>query len=168
MGFCPCTTVADLANFVPVNKWLFTSMAQIMNNISKFPTPPWDMDIAAERLKFEEAAWNSHDIDMILEGYTANAEIRDGLSFINGKSQLAAFLKKKLNEQPGYRVKLDLWGALKGRMAVRFEAEWHDAAGQWYRNYGVQVFQFTKEGLIEQRFASQEATAIKEGDRKLA
>lgn len=131
-----------------------------MSTTSKFPTPPWDMDTAAERLKFEEAAWNSHNINQILEGYADNIEMRDGLQFINGKEQLAAFLKTKLAGQHNYHLTLDLWGALKGRMAVRFEAEWHDASGQAFKSYGVQVFQFNDEGLIERRFASEEATAV--------
>ena len=139
-----------------------------MSTTQKFPTPPWDMDNAAERLKFEEAAWNSHDIGQILEGYADNIEMRDGLSFINGKQELSEFLKTKLSSHPGYRLKLDLWGALKGRMAVRFESEWHDASGQWHRNYGVQVFQFNDEGLVERRFASQEAADIAEADRQLS
>ena len=126
----------------------------------KFPTPPWDMDTAAARLKFEEMAWNSHNIEQILAGYADDIEMRDGLDFIIGKEQFAAFIKAKLEKHQGYRLKLDLWGALKGRMAVRFEAGWHDATGRQYKSYGVQVFQFNENGLAEKRFASQEATAI--------
>jgi len=139
-----------------------------MNTASKFPTPPWDMENAAERLAFEEAAWNSHHIDSILEGYANQAEIRDGVNFISGKEEFAAFLKFTLKEKQEYKLKLDLWGALKGRMAVRFEAEWHDAAGQWYHSYGVQVFQFNKEGLAEERYASQESLPIAAEQRRLS
>ena len=70
------------------------------------------------------------------------------------------FLKQKFEKQLGYILKLDLWGALKGRMAVRFESEWHDVSGQWYRSYGVQVFQFNDDGYAEKRFASQETVTI--------
>ena len=123
---------------------------------TKFPTPPWDMETAAERLVVEEAAWNSHDPEKILEGYTDNVEMRDGINFIKGRDELRQFLQRKFQQQLDYTLKLDLWGALKGRMAVRFEAEWHDASGQWYRSYGVQVFQFNDDGYAERRFASQE------------
>jgi uncharacterized protein len=122
----------------------------------KFPTPPWDMESAAERLLLEEAAWNSRDPERILAGYADEVEMRDGVDFINGKAAFRQWLKKKFEKQLGYSVKLDLWGALKGRMAVRFEGEWHDAAGKWYRSYGVEVFQFNEEGYVERRFASQE------------
>jgi len=127
---------------------------------TKFPTPPWDMETAAERLIFEETAWNSREPDKILEGYAENIEMRDGVDFINDRKELKQFLQRKFEKQLDYTVKLDLWGALKGRMAVRFEAEWHDVSGQWYRNYGVQVFQFNDHGYVERRFASQEMISI--------
>ena len=127
---------------------------------TKLPTPPWDMETAAERLVFEEAAWNSHDPEKILEGYTDNVEMRDGVNFIKGRKEFKLFLQRKFQEQLDYKLKLDLWGALKGRMAVRFEAEWHDASGHWYRSYGVEVFQFNDEGYAERRFASQETVEI--------
>jgi uncharacterized protein len=134
---------------------------------TKFPTPPWDMESAAERLVFEETAWNSHEPDNILEGYAENIEMRDGVDFINGKQELRQFLKGKFEKQLDYTLNLDLWGALKGRMAVKFEAEWHDASGQWYRNYGVQVFQFNDHGYAERRFASQETISIEKPGREM-
>jgi nuclear transport factor 2 (NTF2) superfamily protein len=138
-----------------------------MKATTQFPTPPWDMDTAAERLKFEEAAWNAHDPEQIAGGYADNIEMRDGLLFISGKEALKQFLREKLAKQLDFTLKLDLWGALKGRMAVRFEAEWHDASGVWFRSYGVQVFQFNEAGEAEKRFASQETLAIAAADRRL-
>ena len=126
----------------------------------KLPTPPWDMETAAERLVFEEAAWNSHDPAKILEGYAEAVEMRDGVDFIRGKQELQQFLQRKFEKQLDHTLKLDLWGALKGRMAVRFEAEWRDTSGQWYKDYGVEVFQFNDEGYVERRFASQETVKI--------
>ena len=32
-------------------------------------------------------------------------------------------------------------------MAVRFQYECHDAAGQWYRSYGNELWEFTPVGL---------------------
>ena len=124
----------------------------------KFPTPPWDMETAANRLQLEEAAWNTRNPERILEGYSDKVEMRDGVDFINGKTAFRQWLQNRFEQQLDYSVKLDLWGALKGRMAVRFEAEWHDAAGKWYRSYGVEVFQYDDEGYVERRFASQEFT----------
>ena len=131
-----------------------------MKATTNFPTPPWDMDSAAERLKFEEAAWNSHDPEQIAAGYADTIEMRDGLTFVKGNDQLKTFLREKFANQLDYTVKLDLWGALKGRMAVRFEAEWRDKTGLSHKSYGVQVYQFDEHGMVEKRFASQEAMAI--------
>ena len=135
-------------------------------NTKNFLTPPWDMETAAARLLSEEAAWNSHDPQQILAGYSDDIEMRDGPFFINGKEEFKAFLRKKLEQQLGYTVKLELWGALKGRMAVKFEAEWHNADDQWFRSYGVEVFQFNNEGYAEKRFASQETIGISATERK--
>ena len=134
---------------------------------TKLLTPPWDMDTAAARLVSEEAAWNSHEPEQILAGYADNLEIRDGTTFITDKEQLRKFLQQKFAKQLDYKVKLDLWGALKGRMAVRFESEWHDAASKWYHSYGVQVFQFNDQGYVERRFASQETVPIDASARQL-
>lgn len=117
------------------------------------------METAAERLVFEEAAWNTRDPEQIIQGYGDDVEMRDGVDFINGREEFRQFLERKFKEQLDYTVKLDLWGALKGRMAVRFESEWRDATGQWHKSYGVQVFQFNETGLAEKRFASQETLA---------
>jgi len=114
------------------------------------------MDTAAERLKFEEEAWNTHDPERISEGYADTIEMRDGTDFVNGKSELKSFLGRKLAGQTDLRIRLDLWGALKARMAVRFEAEWKDQAGRPQHAYGVQVLQFNESGQIERRFSSQE------------
>lgn len=138
-----------------------------MNTTSKFITPPWDMDTAAARLITEAAAWNSHDPQRLAEGYADALEMRDGLTNITNKEVLKQFAREKFAKQLDYTIKLDLWGALKGRMAVRFETEWHDVAGQWFRSYGVVVYQFDDSGLVERRFSSEETTAIAAKDRKL-
>lgn len=131
-----------------------------MQEQKSFPTPPWDMETAAERLTFEQAAWNTRDPEQIVQGYSDDLEMRDGVDFITGKEEFRQFLTRKFAEQLDYTVKLDLWGALKGRMAVRFESEWRNASGQWHRSYGVQVYQFNETGLAEKRFASQETVTI--------
>lgn len=125
------------------------------------------MDTAAERLIFEAAAWNTHDPGQIAEGYADTIDMRDGLSIVASKEALKQFIREKFTQQFDYTVKLDLWGALKARMAVRFEAEWRDAKSQWFRSYGVVVYQFDDAGLVERRFASQETAPIASGERRL-
>ena len=74
----------------------------------KLPTPPWDMESAAERLLLEEAAWNTRDPERILEGYADNIEMRDGVDFINGKAAFRQWLQNRFEKQLDYSVKLDL------------------------------------------------------------
>jgi nuclear transport factor 2 (NTF2) superfamily protein len=138
-----------------------------METKRNFPTPPWDMDTAAARLVFEETAWNSRNPEEILAGYAEQLEIRDGTTFINSKDQFRQFLQQKFATQHDYKIKLDLWGALKGRMAVRFEAEWRDTTGKWRHSYGIEVFQFNDQGLAERRFASENAITIDASARNL-
>ena len=137
-----------------------------MEKAIQIPTPPWNMELAAARLQFEEEAWNTRDPEQVIEGYADNIDMRDGSAFINGRSQLKNFLVQKLADRIDFRLKLDLWGALKARMAVRFEAEWRDNSGQWFHAYGVQVLQFNERGQIEQRFASEEVVTVSANERK--
>jgi len=48
---------------------------------------------------------------------------------------------------------------------VRFAYEWHDAAGQWYRSYGNENWEFNEHGLMKHRHASINDLAIKESER---
>jgi nuclear transport factor 2 (NTF2) superfamily protein len=101
---------------------------------------------------FEKSDAQSHFLRPGVNQYNRD----NGLDFINGKAAFRQWLQNRFEKQLDYSVKLDLWGALKGRMAVRFEAEWRDTTGGRYRSYGVGVFQFNDDGFAEKRFASQE------------
>ncbi|QEC77615.1 DUF1348 family protein [Mucilaginibacter ginsenosidivorax] len=125
-----------------------------METEKKYPLPPWDMDNAAEKLQLLENDWNSLDPDKAAANYATEAQMRFGTSFLNGRDEIKQFLAGKWQQNPGFKIKLNLWGALKGRMAVTFEYEWHNAENQWHRSYGVQVFQFDDNGLVQMNFAS--------------
>ena len=112
------------------------------------------MGNAAARLKLLENDYNSLDPQKISENFTENAEVRFGIAFLQGREAIKNHLTEDFAARKSYKLKLDLWGALKGRMAVRFEIEWTEASGQSYKSYGVEVFQFTEESLIEMNFAS--------------
>jgi nuclear transport factor 2 (NTF2) superfamily protein len=51
--------------------------------------------------------------------------------------------------------------------SVSFNSEWLDASGQWFRSYGVQVFQYNETGHAERRFASPETLTITTVDCQL-
>jgi nuclear transport factor 2 (NTF2) superfamily protein len=125
-----------------------------MENKNNLPAPPWDMDSAAARLKLLEHDYNTQDVQKISNNFTENAEVRFGTAFLSGREEIRNYLSKDFSEKKAYQLTLDLWGALKGRMAVRFEIEWTDHNDKSYKSYGVQVFQFTEASLIEMNFAS--------------
>jgi nuclear transport factor 2 (NTF2) superfamily protein len=126
-----------------------------MNTKKKqIPTPPWEMDTAAVRLLLLEDDFNSSDPESITANFTEHAEVRFGLSFLTGREELKQFLVNEFSAKKTYKLKFDLWGALKGRMAVRSELEWSDAEGRKFKNYGVQVFQFDDNGYITNYYVS--------------
>jgi hypothetical protein len=49
---------------------------------------------------------------------------------------------------------------------VRFAYEWHDAAGNWFRSYGNENWEFDKNSLMKQRHASINDLPIAETERK--
>ena len=58
-------------------------------------------------------------------------------------------------------------GITDNKIAVRFEYEWHDSKGQWYRSYGNENWEFDENGLMKKRFASINDLAINAADRRL-
>jgi nuclear transport factor 2 (NTF2) superfamily protein len=139
----------------------------IMTTEKRFPLPPWDMETAPEKLRLLENDWNTLNPEKVVANYSENAEVRFGTAFLNGSEEIKQFLIRKWQQNLGFKIKLDLWGALKGRMAVRFEYEWQNAAGQSYRSYGVQVFQFDDDGYIQMHFSSFNDDPIAKTDRRL-
>ncbi len=56
---------------------------------------------------------------------------------------------------------------MDNKVAVRFEYEWHDDSGKWYRAYGNENWEFAENGLMMRRFASINDLPILESERKL-
>lgn len=56
---------------------------------------------------------------------------------------------------------------MDNKIAVRFEYEWHDDSGQWFRSYGNENWEFAENGLMRYRFASINDLPIKAAERKL-
>ncbi len=63
-------------------------------------------------------------------------------------------------------MKKELWAFRDNRIAVRFEYEWHDDSGQWYRAYGNENWEFDEAGYMQRRFASINDLPIQETERK--
>ena len=133
----------------------------------RYPLPPFNMETALQKVQAAEDAWNTKDPEKVCLAYTEDTEWRNRTEFINGREQVKQFLKSKLEKELDYKLKKELGGFKDNRMAVRFEYEWHDAAGQWYRSYGNELWEFDENGLMRKRFASINDLAINESDRYL-
>lgn len=138
-----------------------------MENIEQIlPLPPFTLEKALQKVQIAEDAWNSQDPNRISKAYTINTEWRNRTEFINGREEVITFLKNKWKKELHYKLKKELWGFRENRMAVRFEYEYQDLNGQWWRAYGNENWQFDENGLMEKRFASINDLAIDEKDRK--
>ena len=131
------------------------------------PVPPFNHETALQKVQAAEDAWNSKNPDRVSLAYTIETEWRNRTEFINGREEVRKFLKRKWEKELGYKLKKELWGFRENRIAVRFEYEWHDSMGQWYRSYGNELWEFDDNGLMRKRFASINDLAIREPDRKL-
>jgi len=133
----------------------------------KLPLPPFTLETAMQKIQMAEDAWNSKDPERVSMAYTMNTEWRNRAEFINGRDEVKQFLKRKWETELDYKLRKELWGFRENRMAVRFEYEWHDSLGQWFRSYGNELWEFDENGLMAIRFASINDLMIEEKDRKL-
>lgn len=129
--------------------------------------PPFTLETALAKVQAAENVWNSRDPERICLAYSVDTEWRNRSEFINGRDAVKQFLKGKWKRELDYVLKKELWGFRENRMAVRFEYEWHDNAGQWFRSYGNELWQFNDDGLMTHRYASINDLPIREVDRYL-
>jgi hypothetical protein len=129
--------------------------------------PPFTQASALAKVQAAEDAWNSRDPQRVAMAYTQGSEWRNRTEFLNGRDEIRAFLTRKWERELEYRLKKELWAFRENRIAVRFEYEWHDAAGQWYRAYGNEMWEFDEQGLMARRYASINDAPIREHERRL-
>jgi nuclear transport factor 2 (NTF2) superfamily protein len=129
--------------------------------------PPFTLDTARAKVQAAEDAWNSRDVDRVALAYTEDSEWRNRIEIFRGRDAIRAFLKRKWEKELDYRLKKELWTFGENRIAVRFEYEWHDEAGQWYRSYGNEMWEFDERGLMTRRFASINDTPIRQDERRV-
>ncbi|NML20701.1 nuclear transport factor 2 family protein [Pseudoflavitalea sp. G-6-1-2] len=129
--------------------------------------PPFTAETAAQKVQLAEDAWNTKNPEKVSLAYTIDSEWRNRNEFVNGREEIKAFLTRKWEKEKNYKLKKELWAFTENRIAVRFEYEWQDATGQWFRSYGNENWEFNEEGLMKKRFASINDLAIQESDRRL-
>lgn len=133
---------------------------------SRPPLPPFTLETARQKVQAAEDAWNTRDPDRVALAYTPDSEWRNRAEFFSGRDAIREFLRRKWNRELDYRLRKELWCFLDNRIAVRFEYEYHDDSGQWYRAYGNENWEFAENGLMRKRFASINDLTIRESDRK--
>jgi len=131
------------------------------------PLPPFTEETALQKVQMAEDAWNSRDPERVALAYTEDTEWRNRAEFLRGRAQVIAFLKRKWARELDYRLKKSLWAFTGNRIAVRFEYEFRDDAGQWYRAHGNENWEFDASGFMARRFASINDQPISEADRNL-
>jgi len=132
----------------------------------KPPLPPFTLETANQKVQMAQDAWNTRDPERVALAYTPDSEWRNRAEFLTGREAIIAFLRRKWDKELDYRLEKQLWCFMKNRIAVRFEYEWHDDSGQWYRSYGNENWEFAENGLMQKRFASINDLSIKESERK--
>ena len=130
------------------------------------PFPPFDLDSAVAKTQAAEDAWNTRDPHRVSLAYTGDSAWRNRDLFITGRSEIIEFLTAKWEKELDYVLRKSLWAFRENRIAVRFQYEWHDSAGQWYRSYGNELWDFDDNGLMRRREASINDVAIAESDRR--
>lgn len=128
--------------------------------------PPFTEETARQKVQAAEDAWNACDPERIALAYTEDSEWRNRSEFVNGRTAIVEFLRRKWMRELDYRLKKELWAFTDNRIAVRFEYEFHDASGQWYRAHGNENWEFNQSGFMQRRYASINDLAIHESERK--
>ena len=130
------------------------------------PLPPFTERTARQKVQLAEEGWNSRNPERVALAYTEDSEWRNRAEFFNGRSAIIEFLRCKWARELDYRLRKELWAFEGNRIAVRFDYEFHDATGQWYRAYGNENWEFAPDGLMQRRFASINDLPMTEAERK--
>ena len=133
----------------------------------KHPLPPFTLETAIQKVQLAEDAWNSQDPHRVSLAYTIDTEWRNRSQFINGRDEVVRFLTGKWQSELSYKLKKELWAFTDNRIAVRFEYEYHNKEGQWFRAYGNENWEFDEHGLMRRRYASINDLPIREDERRL-
>ncbi|WP_327232192.1 nuclear transport factor 2 family protein [Streptomyces murinus] len=130
------------------------------------PLPPFDLDGALAKVQAAEDAWNTRDPHRVALAYTEDSVWRNRDVFLTGRAEIVDFLTAKWERELDYALRKSLWSFGGNRIAVRFQYEWHDAGGRWFRSYGNELWEFADNGLMCRREASINDLPIEEAERR--
>lgn len=132
----------------------------------RHPLPPFTLETALQKVQMAEDAWNTRDPQKVALAYTVDTEWRNRDQFVNGRQEVVTLLAKKWERELDYKLKKELWAYTDNRISVRFEYEWHNEEGNWFRSYGNEQWEFDPNGLMQRRYASINDLPIDSKDRK--
>jgi nuclear transport factor 2 (NTF2) superfamily protein len=135
--------------------------------VTRPPLPPFDETGALAKVQAAEDAWNTRDPERVAAAYTVDSVWRNRDEFVTGRDEIVAFLTRKWAREHDYALRKSLWGFRGNRIAVRFQYEWHDDAGQTWRSYGNELWEFDEAGLMRRREASINDVAIAADARRI-
>jgi nuclear transport factor 2 (NTF2) superfamily protein len=136
------------------------------SSASRPPLPPFSAETAAVKVKAAQDAWNTRDAKRVASAYSEDSVWRNRDEFIAGRAEIVLFLERKWARELDYRLRKALWAFADRRIAVRFQYEWHDSAGRWFRSYGNELWEFADDGLMRRREASINDVAISAVERR--
>ncbi|WP_448320226.1 nuclear transport factor 2 family protein [Streptomyces sp. CO7] len=131
------------------------------------PYPPFTRETALRKVQAAEDAWNTRDPLRVASAYTPDSVWRNRDAFLRGREEIVAILTRKWERELDYALRKSLWAFDGDRIAVRFQYEWHDAEGRWWRSYGNELWEFDVRGLMRRREASINDVAITESERRI-
>lgn len=134
--------------------------------MSRPPLPPFSLETATQKVRMAEDAWNMRDPARVALAYTEDSRWRNRAEFLQGRTEIEAFLTRKWRRELDYRLIKEIWAFRENRIAVRFAYEFHDDGGNWFRAYGNENWEFDEHGLMRLRIASINDLPIQEGERK--
>jgi nuclear transport factor 2 (NTF2) superfamily protein len=133
----------------------------------RLPLPPFTVESAKQKIQLAEDAWNSKDPERVSKAYTIDSEWRNRNQFVNGRPEIVKFLASKWKKELNYKLKKEYWAHTDNRIAVRFEYEYQNEEGKWFRAYGNENWEFDETGYMKKRYASINDLEISESERRI-
>ena len=118
------------------------------------PLPPFTLEKAIQKVRLAEDGWNTRNAERVALAYSEQSRWRNRAEFMVGREHIVAFLRRKWARKLDYRLINEIWAFRENRIAARFAYEWHDEAGNWFRSYGNENWEFDEHGVMTVRHAS--------------
>ena len=134
---------------------------------TRLALPCFDLDSALAKVQAAEDSWNTRDPWHVALGFSPDSVWRYRDTFVTGRDEIVDFLIAKFRREHSYALRTGLWAFHDNHIAVRFQYEWHDEAGQWWRSYGNELWEFDANGLNCRREASINEVRIGEEELRI-